>query len=375
MSNAKRSTILNLLPATRREMAEEMGESIRTVRYHMERLEDEHDYNFVMTSDDVWHKEEEGSLNEPHRNTEPTRTRTYDRAQSTKDVNNALTEIESDYRELLKDNPPHSTDFEPSEGGSTLVIPRTDDHFGARVIERGVNQKYTTPIAKERVNYIIDHAIETTNERGDVEEVVLGLFGDHIDGENVYSNHKANIKKFVREQIKIVSSTYLNQIQKLSDEFEHVKVVTVPGNHGTLGKGSITNADDIVFDQIDMGLGLLDIDNVTMEYSNGSYVDFNIRGYDAYARHGQDALQHASTSSGDDRWMNWKEDSDFEVAYHGHHHQLRLEPVGHGQVFQCGTPVPPSMFVDSLGSTGIPRVFYHFTTDENVVEDMQILEF
>lgn len=371
----KRRAILDMLPATRREISNEIGESIRTVRYHMEKLEEEDNYNFYMDSGDIWHEGEEGDFSTSCRDTSRTRTRTYNRAKATKEINNALTEIESDYRELLKDNPPHRTDFETSEDGSTLVIPRTDDHFGARVIERGVNEKYTTEIAKERVNYIIDHAIETANERGDVEEVVLGLFGDHIDGENVYSNHKANIKEFVREQIKTVSSTYLNQIQKLSDEFEHVKIVTVPGNHGNLGKGSITNADDIVFDQIDMGLGLLDIDNVSMEYSNGSYISFDVRGHNAYARHGQDALKHASTSSGDNRWMNWKEESGFAVAYHGHYHQLRLEPVGHGQVFQCGTPVPPSMFVDSIGSTGIPRVFYHFTTDENVVEDMQILEF
>jgi len=73
--------------------------------------------------------------------------------------------------------------------------------------------------------------------------------------------------------------------------------------------------------------------------------------------------------------MNWKEDSDFHLAYHGHHHQLRLEPVGHGQVFQCGTLVPPSLFVNKIGSTGLPRAMYHFTTDDNPVEDLNVIEF
>lgn len=377
---SKQKSVLEEMPGSRKEVANSLNITERSVRYRQKALEDK-GYRFERDSDGVWRnvtdemKEGYKEQQEHYRDTEPKRINTYEKAQATKEINNALTQIEKDYKEALEDRPLHYTDFDRKDGNSTLVIPRTDDHFGARINKRSVNEEYTTPIAKERVNYIIDHAIEKAKERGDVEEVVLGLFGDHIEGENVFPNHKAKIEKFVREQIKIVSSTYLNQIQKLSDEFEHVKIVTVPGNHGSLGKGSISNADDIVFDQIDMGLDLLDMDNVTMEYSNGSYINFDIRGHSAYARHGQDALKHASTSSGDDRWMNWKEDSDFAIAYHGHHHQARMEPVGHGQVFQCGTPVPPSLFVDSIGETGIPRVLYHFTTDEKLVEDMQIIEY
>ena len=368
----KQQDVLDLLPNTRQNIADELGISYRAVRYRMNSLE-EAGYDFERDGNEVWSVVGMSDREDPQRDTEVKRVNTYDKAQATKDVNNSLLEIEKEIKEAVENLPVQYPNYSNSSSQSTLVIPRSDDHFGVKIDSRSVNAEYSTPIARERINTIINRAIEHSEERGDVENVVLGLFGDTVDGENVYPGHVANLEDFLRGQIKKASSTYINQIQKLSEEFEHVKVVCVPGNHGNIG--TISNADDIVYDQIELGVDLLELDNVSFVHSNGSYVNFNIRDYNGYARHGQDALEHASTSSGDDRWMNWKEDSDFDIAYHGHHHQLRMEPVGHSQLFQCGTLVPPSMFVDSIGASGVPRAFYHFTTDENMVEDMNIIDF
>jgi len=371
----KQQDVLELLPNTRQDIADELGISYRAVRYRMNSLE-EAGYDFERDGNNVWSvsgmsdREEE----EPQRDTEVKRINTYDKAQATKDVNNSLLEIEKEIKEAVEKVPHYDTDFETTEGNSTLVIPRSDDHFGAKIQERSVNEEFTTEIAKQRISETIDSAISASQEREEyVEDVVLGLFGDHIEGESIFNNQVAHLDQFLREQIKEASTFYVNQIEKLSKEFENVKVVTCPGNHGRTS--GVTNADDIVFDWIQTGLQWKEVGNVEFVESNGKYVDFNIRGYSGYARHGTDALKHASTSSGDDRWMNWKEESPFDVGYHGHHHELRMEPVGHSQVFQCGTPVPPSLFVNSIGETGKPRTMYHFTTDENVIEGLDIIEF
>lgn len=383
--STKQKEVLTRFPATRREIAEDLDISLRAVRYRMNALE-EKGYDFSRDSDGVWsyHNGEEWSeegieqekelMEEKEREEEePWRVNSYEKAQATKEVHNTLTEIEKEIKEALNNTSPINSSYELSEGHSTLVIPRTDDHFGAKVSDRSINDEFTTEIAKERVNKVIDDAVREAKERGDVEEVILGLFGDHVEGENIYPNQNAKLDEFLREQIREASTTYVKQIEKLSEEFDNVKVVTCPGNHGRTS--GLTNADDIVFDQIEIGLQWLDVENVEFVSSNKAYVEFDIREHDAYARHGQDALKHASTSSGDDRWLNWKEESNFDVAYHGHHHELRLEPVGYSQVFQCGTIVPPSLFVNSIGATGIPRAFYHFSTDENIVDQMKILEF
>jgi len=371
----KQQDVLELLPNTRQDIADELGISYRAVRYRMNSLE-EAGYDFERDGNNVWSvsgmsdREEE----EPQRDTEVKRINTYDKAQATKDVNNSLLEIEKEIKEAVEKVPHYDTDFETTEGNSTLVIPRSDDHFGAKIQERSVNEEFTTEIAKQRISETIDSAISASQEREEyVEDVVLGLFGDHIEGESIFNNQVAHLDQFLREQIKEASTFYVNQIEKLSKEFENVKVVTCPGNHGRTS--GVTNADDIVFDWIQTGLQWKEVGNVEFVESNGKYVDFNIRGYSGYARHGTDALKHASTSSGDDRWMNWKEESPFDVGYHGHHHELRMEPVGHSQVFQCGTPVPPSLFVNSIGETGKPRTMYHFTTDENVIDGLDIIEF
>jgi hypothetical protein len=390
----KQKEVFDLMPAKRDDIAESLNISRRAVRYRQNAIEKETDIDLERDSDGVWYESDDCSDkdDETHseakeseldtqevterENEKPWRVNSYDKAQATKEINNSLMQIEKEVKEALNSRPIRYTDFEETDNSSTLVIPRSDDHFGVKVDGRSINAEYSTPIARERINYLFDHAIEKSKERGDVENVIVGMFGDFVDGEKVYPGHHTNIEEYLRGQIKKASTVYINQIQKLSEEFEHVKVITCPGNHGSFGDGVVSNADDIVYDQIELGVDLIGLDNVEFQHTpNSVYVEFSIRGWDAYARHGQDALKHASTSSGDDRWMNWKEESGFDVAYHGHHHQLRMEPVGYAQLFQCGTPVPPSLFVNQIGETGVPRVFYHFTTDENIVEDMEIIDF
>jgi hypothetical protein len=395
----KQKKVLNEMPDTRENIADTLEMSYRAVRYHMNEIDEKY-ASLERNSNAVWSISEEdvesngsrdvvdeetdseqsenhsnisGSSNKQTRQASVKRINTYDKAQATKDINNELLEIEKEVVEAVNRLPVNYPEYKETKGSSTLVIPRCDDHFGVKVQGRSINSKYSTPIARKRVNTIVNDAIEKSRERGDVENVVVPFLGDIIDGENVYPGHEVNLRDFMNEQIKKATSVYLNQIEKLSEEFEHVKIPYCPGNHANIG--TISNADDIIYNQIEMGVELLDIENVSFVRNNSAYVEFDIRGYKAYGRHGDDALEHASTSSGDDRWMNWKEEVDFDLAYHGHHHQLRMEPVGHGQVFQCGTLVPPSLFVNKIGSTGVPRAMYHFTTDENAVEDMNIIEF
>lgn len=412
----KQKAVYDCLPETRKNIAEHLDISRRSVRYRMSAIEEDTDIDFERDSDGVWYVSDgsfdgeddspsvdEESLEEAYRDAneqtrsdeeeseivsynrdsmdteskrEAWRVNSYNKAQATKDVNNELTEIEQELKEALNSRTIQYTDFDRSENASTLVIPRSDDHFGVKVDGRSINEEYSTPIARERVNYVIDHAIQKSRERGDVEDVVVPLLGDFVDGEKVYPGHESNLGQYLRGQIREAAKVYINQVEKLADEFDHVTVVTCPGNHGSFGDGVVSNADDIVYDEVELGIDLLGIDNVSFQHSpNSVYVEFDIRGWKAYGRHGQDALEHASTSSGDDRWMNWKEESDFDVAYHGHHHQLRTEPVGYAQLFQCGTTVPPSLFVNQIGKTGVPRVFYHFTTDEQMIDGMEIINF
>lgn len=369
----KQQKVLEELPDTRRNIADRLDTTIRAVRYRMDSLE-EKGFTFERDSKGVWKESPESN-----RDVEVKRINTYDKAQATKNVNNELLEIEKEIKEAVAKVEPYTTDFEPSKDGATLVIPRGDDHFGVRVPDRSINSEFTSEIAEERIGEVIDDAIRRSEERGDVEEAILLMVGDHIDGENVYPGQAANLEKFLREQIKQASTVYVEQIKKLSDNFDNVKVVTCPGNHGRVGP--ISYADDIIFDQIEVGLQWIDIDNVEVIRSNGSYAEFGLRGYLGYIRHGENALSHASTSSGDDRWMNWKEESGrghgkgFDIAYHGHHHQLRREPIGHSVLFQIGTIVPPSLYVDSIGETGVPRAFYHFTTDDALIDEMKEIHF
>lgn len=370
--------VLDCIPDTRRSIANELGTTIRAVRYRMDALEDK-GFKFSRDDDGVWDVTKKPLNHEKREPEEPKRVDSYAKAQATKDVHNELTKMEKEIKEILNAKPPVISEYEVSEGTSTLVIPRSDDHFGAKVEPRQGEQGFEDNVGERRINEIVDRAIERSRERGGVEDAVLGLFGDHVDGETIYNGQLGDIQKSLRKQITHAARVYVQQIRKLSDEFENVHVATVPGNHGSISKEGSTNADNIVFDQIEIVLSTLgdEVSNVTVNKSyNNNFVEFPIRDYRGYARHGQDSLGHLGTSSGKYRWHEWSEGCDFDVAYYGHYHTLKMEKLGKGRpVFQCGSVVPPSLFADSVAEAGRPAGFYHFATDEEIIDEIRPVRF
>ena len=360
-------SVLERLPDTRNSIAEDLDITSRSVRYRMEALEDK-GYTFSMGSDYVWRIE-----SRPEE--EPERTNTYHRSTVKKELNNVLVEIERDIKELVNSSPP--TVSEVTDGGeATLVIPHSDSHIGAEVDGRNGEGSYSSDVAVDRISDHVDQSIHRARERGDVEHVEYVLMGDIVDGEDIYPNHNLSLRDTLQEQIRIATGTLLDQIKKLSDEFETVGVRCIGGNHGRISKNSTSNADSILYDFLDVAVSNDDsLDNVMFQKStNGQYVNFDVRGHTFHVRHGQDSLSHIGTSSGKRRWLEWKDVYRFDVGLRGHYHTVKREPVGRGvPIFQTGSPCPPSLFAESLGESGVPSGMYLFVTDDVVDEEMRMV--
>jgi len=365
----KQQAVLEKLPNTRKNIADELDISRRAVRYRMQALEDDHGYEFYMNSDDVWHIGGESQ----ERNETPKRINSYDRAQVTKDTHNALTEMEKEVKEALNNTDPVKADYTRSDSGSTLVLPHSDAHVGSVVQDRYDVDYYGAEEARKAIREYVDKGIAHAERRGDVEDVVFVLNGDHVDGEGIFASQRHEQEDNVRDQLRKAGNTYIEQILKLSDQFEYVDVQCVPGNHGRLDKESTTNFDMMLFDFVETALHYSDAENVNINKAGpAGIVQFSVRGWDYLSRHGERYLNHVGTSSGENRVKDDYMAYGFDILLRSHYHKTLIERIGDEiPVVMTGSPSPPSTFAESQGSSGGSCGIFWFTSEDKVMEDVE----
>ncbi len=364
----KQKEVLSMLPDTRRSIANELDISVRAVRGRMESLEDE-GYQFHRDEDYCWY------VNTPDE--DPWRVNSYEKAQATKDIHNTLTEMEQEVKEALNNANPVVDPYEPGGNTSTLVLPHSDSHVGAKVDSRSGVDYYSAEEAQENIVEYFDKGIQAGKERGDVEEVAVIFNGDHLDGEGIYPHQRHKQEDGLRDQLRKAGRTYIEQLLKISDTFPHVSVYMIPGNHGRLDHKSTTNADMMLYDFIETALSYSDADNIDITKSeNGQFLNFQIRGWDIHSRHGQDYLNHVGTNSGQKRAMDWFMQYTYDMALRSHYHKVLWESIGDNiPVVMMGSTAPPSTFAESQGESGGLCGVYWFTTEDTLVEDFQPIYF
>lgn len=371
---AKQERVYDELPNTRRNIADHLGISVRAVRYRMSRIEDNTNIEFEKKSDGKWHVKHDDKRGN---RLEPSRVKTFDKAQNTKDVHDALTEIEKDVKEALANTDPVVSEYERTPGKSTLVLPHSDSHVGAVVQGREDVSFYSADEAEEVIVEYFDRGIQAARDRGGVEDVVVVLNGDHLDGEGVYPGQRHEQEDNLRNQQRKAGRTYIEQLLKLSEEFENVWVYAVPGNHGNIDQESTTNADNMLYDFIEAGLDYSSAENINFELAGpAGYVNFEVRGWDYFCRHGNNFLQHVGTSSGIRRAQDWWMKHQFDLAIRSHYHTVLYETIGDEiPIVMTGSPSPPSTFAESRGAAGGRCGVYWFATENKKIDGFQPIRF
>jgi len=369
----KEIEVLELLPATRKEIAEEIGISVSGCRYRMNNLK-EKGYEFSLSDDNIWSLESdfESELRDEEE-VSVKRVNTYNKAQRTKDIHNQLTELEKEVKETLRGIDPIASPNDLSSSQSTLFIPQSDTHVGAVIDDRYDVDYYSADEAIVSLRKYFDRAIDGARKRGDVENAVVLLNGDHVDGEGIYPGQRHSQEDNLRDQLKKASAGYIEQFIKLSEEFENVSIYCVPGNHGRLDHESTTNGDMILFDMIEIGLEHSPVNNVSMKKAGpGGFINFQIHGWNYHARHGDDYLNHVGTSSGQNRAKDSYIQYGFDVLLRSHYHSVKYETIGDEiPIVMTGSPAPPSTFAESKGASGGRCGVYWFVDDENRIDGFQ----
>lgn len=372
--NENELAVKNHLPRTARDLSTELGFSISYI-YDLIGILRRKGHSVEQNSDGEYFIGEGGGEETQPTGNSTTRATSSSKASITREAKEMLAEMEGELIDSLSDTDPQLYENTPQQAGNQdLIIHRTDDHFGELTSNQHGDTVYDSEIAAERVNRVFDeaHRVADMREAAGVEFDTANLLlgGDIITGESIYEGQPHEIDETLYEQIHRASEVYTEAIRDLSDRFPAVRVACQPGNHGRLGHGNPTNADSILYMMLDKIVRESDMENITFLQSERSYyIDFSIRDWNVHLRHGHDSgLGHIGTSAAKSRWRSWLIDHGFDLAFRGHNHQYKDEPINGIPVIMGGSIVPQTEFEESHAMSGRPMGAIHGSSDDHAHE-------
>ncbi len=266
-------------------------------------------------------------------------------------------------------------------GNESMVFFRSDDHFGQVETNQNGKEIFNSDIAENYVRRYFNRGLSIKHKRQEMGTTFDGAYlildGDHVTNETIYEGQPHNIDESLDEQVDRAARIYVESISRLAAAFPQVTVITQHGNHGELrmgGQSSGANADDLMFLMVNIAIEQSDIDNVTfIQNEDTNSTAFNLRNHRGYIRHGQDSLEHIGTSSGKDRWKTWfidamdssPDNKPWDIAYRGHYHEVKIEPIAGRPVVMGGALEPSGDYANSLGiAKSRPAGIVHGATDK-----------
>ena len=135
-----------------------------------------------------------------------------------------------------------------SSGNGAFIVNLNDTQIG-KVAREGQG----TDATLERLDRYFSLAVERARDtRKLTDELVLLLGGDLVEGCFIYGNQSfvGNLDRDRRQQLRLTTGIILDLLDRLAPEFNKVRVLSVPGNHGEHRIGgkrvNRTDNDDLV---------------------------------------------------------------------------------------------------------------------------------
>jgi hypothetical protein len=232
--------------------------------------------------------------------------------------------------------------------GETAVAVLADWQLGK------VTPTYNSDVLAERIEAYADKMIEITNiqrTHHPVDNLHVWLLGDIVEGEEIFPGQSHLIDSGLYRQVGINGPEILgNFLRTALENFKHVHVTGVIGNHGAVGGRARkqhdpeTNMDRLLYKIVE--LIFKDEPRITFNIPDGKgernfYAVDTIGNYSSLLIHG-DQMPAPSASYGYyKKVMGWKDGAipeHFEDVFMGHYHQQVKMTIGSGLLRISGSP-------------------------------------
>lgn len=352
----RQAEIIHHLPANSNTLAEKLNITQSTVRDIVSAIRDTGVEVPFDQSNKVYYLADEEKVR---------RVSTKHTGTKTREANNYITELEKTILRRLESKPDLIAAQRPNPNNEDMVLHFTDLHIGDVVEDESGREIYNSKIANEVVETVTAQTLKLRQTMGGVanfDTLHVCYGGDMITNENIYDGQAFDIESMLADQMTTAVSALTSQLKSFSREFDTVNVICQPGNHGKTRASGVSkqaNMDLVSYRWLKDRLAESSYNNLNFKISEATwYKTFDLRGgtWTGFLTHGQDSLQHADSTAASSRdWRGWLNKFGFDVAYRGHYHESRREPIQNGPfVFESPSPKPASEYADRIGEPSTP---------------------
>ncbi len=258
-----------------------------------------------------------------------------------------------------------------------------------------LTESYSVSVADRRLMELVEKTITITEMRrgaASIDECVLFLGGDMIEGELIFPHQPHEIEQSVFDQaVKTVPAIFTRIILKLLEAFPRVRVACVNGNHGRVapkGAGSHprTNWDRVCYEVTRIALLGTEgsprrelTNRLTFTIPETWYAVEYLYDWGCLLVHG-DQMRGGFAgfpwySVGRKVW-GWTDaiPEEWDYLFLGHFHQFCSATLNHRTFFCSGTPESGNVYAqEQLGGSGFPcQRLQFFNARHGVIADHQI---
>ena len=246
------------------------------------------------------------------------------------------------------------------------VLHLTDWQMGKRCGEPGDPDYYDTGVCEDRVRYVVDRVLRITAvQRKDhpVPGCVVMFGGDMVEGGgNIYPGQAHEIDSTGFEQVMRAAALMADVVLTLLADFDEVRVASVHGNHGRLGKrGDHAREDNL--DHLAYALArehLRDQGRCSWPVNLGWYERVQVGAWSALLVHGDQVKGWSGTPAAGlaRKGTAWSSSMPFPWSdlFLGHYHQRLIVTLPNGaQVRMCPSTESGSVYAaEMMSSRGRP---------------------
>lgn len=206
-----------------------------------------------------------------------------------------------------------------SSSKPSMVVLLSDTHFGK------LTDTFNMDIAKERIE-TLPKTIQENGNILDIDEIVVVLCGDMIEGEDIYPTQNGAIEAPAITQIKVATKAFWQMIKNFRATFPKaiVRVETAPGNHGRTSKTADkrTNWDNVIYQTLCL-LSEETKDPMIQVVPNLEWLhEFKVKGKKCLAYHY--GVKHTGTPAMQVKIANWIVTKNIDFMVKGHHHKWEV---------------------------------------------------
>jgi hypothetical protein len=276
-----------------------------------------------------------------------------------------LVSMSDAYRYRMSEQRTHDLQGE----GSSLVILLSDTHCG-KLTKYFNSDKFTERILSIPEKLSADGAVPA-----DLQEIVVVLAGDMIEGEDIYHTQAHHIEHAVIDQVQIAVRAFWQLVLGLKDRYGvPIRVETCPGNHGRVSRtaNGKSNWDNVIYQTLGITAEAVNDPNIVVNVNMENFYTFPVRDKSGLIYH--HGTKHTGTPSMKAKLAGWLHNKDYDFMMHGHWHQWEVGTQFGRPIVKNGSLCGEDDLSEQMAVFDPPRQGYLVVRDGKSINQFGFLE-